>query len=169
MSAYGPKQTSLTLPHMSAFGGKADITVCGNPLSRSLLGVKRTCLFALHMSAFDPKRTWVLQRSTTSRALTQIATITCLSLGGDYEATQQSGPQSNKNAADSDAPQYVKDRAPSQFLRWPESRGRATHPRIRRGARAADRNLGGVAGHLKLARRTRAGFQRNVGERDAHL
>ena len=42
---------------MSAFGGKADITVCGNPLSRSLSGVKRTCPFALHMSAFDPKRT----------------------------------------------------------------------------------------------------------------
>jgi len=42
---------------MSAFGGKADMTVCGNPLSRSLLGVKRTCRFALHMSAFDPKRT----------------------------------------------------------------------------------------------------------------
>src|SRR4029453_8610238 len=44
---------------MSAFGGKADITVCGNPLSRSLLGVKRTCPFALHMSAFDPKRTFM--------------------------------------------------------------------------------------------------------------
>jgi len=39
------------------FGGKADMTVCGNPLSRSLLGAKRTCRFALHMSAFDPKRT----------------------------------------------------------------------------------------------------------------
>jgi len=25
----------------STHGGKADITVCGNPLSRSLLGVKR--------------------------------------------------------------------------------------------------------------------------------
>ena len=42
---------------MSAFGGKADMTSCGNPLSRSLFGVKRTCPFALHMSAFDPKRT----------------------------------------------------------------------------------------------------------------
>jgi len=41
MSAFGPKRTSLVAPHMSAFGGKADITVCGNPLSRSLLGVKR--------------------------------------------------------------------------------------------------------------------------------
>jgi hypothetical protein len=42
---------------MSAFGGKADITVCGNPLSRSLLGAKRTWLVAAHMSACDPKRT----------------------------------------------------------------------------------------------------------------
>jgi len=45
---------------MSAFGGKADMTVCGCLLSRSLLGVKRTSHFAAHMSAFDPKRTWVL-------------------------------------------------------------------------------------------------------------
>src|SRR5262249_34559966 len=52
-----PKRTSLAAPHMSAFGGTADMTVCGCPLSRSLLGAKRTCLFALHMSAFDPKRT----------------------------------------------------------------------------------------------------------------
>src|SRR6185503_20501773 len=43
---------------MSAFGGKADMTVCGCLLSRSLLGVKRTSHFAAHMSAFDPKRTW---------------------------------------------------------------------------------------------------------------
>jgi hypothetical protein len=42
---------------MSALGGKADMTLCGNPLSRSLLGVKRTWLVAAHMSAFDPKRT----------------------------------------------------------------------------------------------------------------
>src|SRR5262245_189308 len=35
----------------------ADMTVCGCPLSRSLLGLKRTCLVALHMSAYDPKRT----------------------------------------------------------------------------------------------------------------
>jgi hypothetical protein len=33
------------------------MTLCGNPLSRSLSGVKRTCLIAAHMSAFDPKRT----------------------------------------------------------------------------------------------------------------
>jgi len=48
MSAIGPKRTSLVAPHMSAFGGKADI-----------------CRFALHMSAFDPKRTWA-RRDTQS-------------------------------------------------------------------------------------------------------
>jgi|SoiMethySBSTD1v2_1073268.scaffolds.fasta_scaffold1164739_2 hypothetical protein len=42
---------------MSAIGGKEDMGLCGNPLSRSLSGVKRTCPFALHMSAYDPKRT----------------------------------------------------------------------------------------------------------------
>src|SRR5262245_34159083 len=41
---------------MSAFGGKADMALCGNSLSRSLLGVKRTWLVAAHMSAFDPYR-----------------------------------------------------------------------------------------------------------------
>jgi hypothetical protein len=39
------------------FGGKADMTYCGNPLSRSLLGTKQTLLVAAHMSAPDPKRT----------------------------------------------------------------------------------------------------------------
>src|SRR5262245_30094287 len=42
---------------MSAFGSKADMALCGNSLSRSLLGVKRKSLFAAQMSAFDPKRT----------------------------------------------------------------------------------------------------------------
>jgi hypothetical protein len=66
MSAIGPKQTWAGAPHMSAFGGKADMTVCGNPLSRSLLGAKRTCPFALHMSANDPKRTSGLAFSSTT-------------------------------------------------------------------------------------------------------
>jgi hypothetical protein len=57
MSAFGPKRTFVVAPHMSAFGGKGEMTFCGSPLSRSLLGVKRTWLVALHMSAFDPKRT----------------------------------------------------------------------------------------------------------------
>src|SRR5262245_13036547 len=42
---------------MSAFGGKADMSIGTCPLFRSLLGVKRTCVAALHESAFDPKRT----------------------------------------------------------------------------------------------------------------
>jgi hypothetical protein len=66
MSASGPKRTSLIAPHMSAFGGKADMAFCGISVSRSLLGVKRTCLFALHMSAFDPKRTCQAHRSMGS-------------------------------------------------------------------------------------------------------
>src|SRR5262245_32887631 len=41
-SAFGPKQTCASALQMSAFGGKADMTVLGSPLSRSLLGVKRT-------------------------------------------------------------------------------------------------------------------------------
>src|SRR5262249_39696697 len=57
MSAIGPKQTWAVASHMSAFRGKADMTVCGCLLSRSLLGAKRTSLFAAHMSASDPKRT----------------------------------------------------------------------------------------------------------------
>src|SRR5262249_15437643 len=57
MSAIGPKQTWHGAPHMSAFGGKADMTVCACLLLRSLLGVKQTWTGALHMSAFDPKRT----------------------------------------------------------------------------------------------------------------
>jgi hypothetical protein len=59
MSAIGPKRTLTSAPHMSAFGGEADMTVCGCLLSRSLLGVKRTSHFAAQMSAYDPKRTFL--------------------------------------------------------------------------------------------------------------
>ena len=58
MSAFGPKQTLRLALHMSAIGGKADMTLVGIPLLRSLLGVKRTWRVALHMSAYDPKRTY---------------------------------------------------------------------------------------------------------------
>src|SRR5262245_24762772 len=44
---------------MSAFGGKADMTLCGGPLLRSLLGVKRTWVGGLLMSAFDLCRSLV--------------------------------------------------------------------------------------------------------------
>src|SRR5262249_26902883 len=48
---------------MSAFGCRADMTVCGSPLSRSLLGVKQTSSVAPHMSASDPKRTSLFLKS----------------------------------------------------------------------------------------------------------
>jgi|RhiMethySRZTD1v2_1073278.scaffolds.fasta_scaffold39845_5 hypothetical protein len=32
-SAFGPKRTSLVAPHMSAFGGKADIALGSSPLA----------------------------------------------------------------------------------------------------------------------------------------
>ena len=53
----------LEIPYTEAIhtrdrsGGTADMTFCGNPLSRSLSGVKRTWVGALHMSACDPKQT----------------------------------------------------------------------------------------------------------------
>src|SRR5262245_61200367 len=57
MSASGPWRTCAIASQMSAFGGKADTTSSGDPLSRLLLGGNRTWLFATHMSAYDPKRT----------------------------------------------------------------------------------------------------------------
>jgi hypothetical protein len=42
MSAIGPKQTYGVALHMSAFRGKADMTIGACPLSRSLSRVKRT-------------------------------------------------------------------------------------------------------------------------------
>jgi len=36
--------------HMSAFGGKADMAGCGNPLFAVAIGAKRTCPFAAQMS-----------------------------------------------------------------------------------------------------------------------
>jgi hypothetical protein len=57
MSAIGTKRMSLVAPHMSAFGGKADMTKRKYPLLQSQLGEKRTCLVARQMSAYDPKRT----------------------------------------------------------------------------------------------------------------
>jgi hypothetical protein len=56
-SLLGAKRTWVGALHMSAFGGKGDITIAACPLLRSLLGIKRTCLIAAQMSALDPKRT----------------------------------------------------------------------------------------------------------------
>src|SRR5262245_29030380 len=92
MSAFGPKRTSVVAPHMSAFGGKADMTGCGSPLSRSLLGVKRTWLIAAHMSASDPKRTLMLQNhlSECSLSVCSFSTIRCpiLTVRDDDEAAR---------------------------------------------------------------------------------
>src|SRR5262245_37283442 len=87
MSAYGPKQTCPSALHMSAFGGKADMTVCRCPLLRSLSGVKRTCPFALHMSAFDPKRTSTAPHGLLETPLPHREQIRLTSLGL-FEATQ---------------------------------------------------------------------------------
>ncbi len=46
---------------------------------------------------------------------------------------------------------------------------RDAHPRIERSARAADRDLGGAAGHQQLAGRARAGLRGHAGQRGAHL
>src|SRR5262245_49878932 len=52
MSAFGPKRTFHYVAFDVAFGGKADMTVCENPLSRSLLGIKQTWRIAVRMSAY---------------------------------------------------------------------------------------------------------------------
>ena len=63
---------------MSAFvvaiGSKADMTLCGCLLFRSLLGAKRTYPVALHMSANDPKRTCPVNGSAL---LTQLELVSC--------------------------------------------------------------------------------------------
>src|SRR5262245_37906737 len=56
MSAFGPKQTSAFAPHMSALRGKADMTLCGNALLRSVLEAKRKSIRATRMYAVEPKR-----------------------------------------------------------------------------------------------------------------
>jgi hypothetical protein len=55
------------------------MTVCGCPLSRSLLGVKRTSYFATQMSANDPKRTFVCDFQYAALSLYHVL----LSLGDD--------------------------------------------------------------------------------------
>src|SRR5262245_54208111 len=95
MSAIGPKQTCARALHMSAFGGKADMTICGNPLSRSLLGAKRTCRFALHMSANDPKQT--SSSRSAPRARPHIRPLKCARLGG-YDALSSASEEANETA-----------------------------------------------------------------------
>jgi hypothetical protein len=73
------KANAATTGGRSKGQGKADMTFCGNPLSRSLLGVKRTWLVAAHMSAFDPKRTCGLNKRRKSETrLSRTQTIPVL-------------------------------------------------------------------------------------------
>src|SRR5215510_11582275 len=87
MSAFGPKRTSDSALRMSAIGGKADMSVCGCLLSRSLLGVKRTSSVALHMSADDPKRT-LLRSITPFGVLASAVTMPSLDFGGGHETSR---------------------------------------------------------------------------------
>src|SRR5215831_10349645 len=64
--------------------GKADMTVCGNPLSRALFGVKRTCASAVHMSAFDPK--WTL-------GWTSVQLDFAVSASNNFFTTQREGAE----------------------------------------------------------------------------
>ena len=88
MSAFGPKQTSATAPHMSALGVKqtwpcAEVRFCGRYWGQSGHGLVRCICLLVTQSGRRSDPT-----PTPSRALAQIATIACLSLGGDYEARQ---------------------------------------------------------------------------------
>src|SRR5262245_4022158 len=69
--------------HMSAFGGKADMTIGTYPLLWSLSGVKQTSLVAAKMSAFDSKRT-----SAPSNARLNLYSVPFLSLGGGNETAR---------------------------------------------------------------------------------
>jgi hypothetical protein len=62
MSAIGPKQTWAIAMHMSAFGGKADITFCGMSAFAVAIGGEAEVELRCEMSVVDPKRTWVFPR-----------------------------------------------------------------------------------------------------------
>jgi signal transduction histidine kinase len=86
-------------------------------------------------------------------------------IGSDInEAANQSDRRTSKSAASQDrgtkAPQRAKD-ASSQFLdRQPGSKGRAAHPSAERGVPAADRDVGGAAGHFVVDRDVEPVFQK---------
>jgi hypothetical protein len=60
MSASGPKQTWMNAPHMSAFGGKADMTICGMSAFAVAIGGKADMTCCAAYIGFDPKRTFRL-------------------------------------------------------------------------------------------------------------
>jgi hypothetical protein len=54
MSAIGPKRTQVSAPHMSAFGSKADMTLCGNAFAVAI-GGKADMPFCTAYVRFCPK------------------------------------------------------------------------------------------------------------------
>jgi hypothetical protein len=53
------------------------MTLCGNPLLRSLSGAKRTWVGALHMSAPDPKRTFEPTVQQFLQRMHRVSSINC--------------------------------------------------------------------------------------------
>jgi hypothetical protein len=93
MSAFGPKRTCASAPHMSALGVKADMTLCGNPLSR---GVKRTCSFKAATRICDPK----LFFSTQS---TSVTWVTAQDTRSDYFILEVHGVGASQGVVDQNA------------------------------------------------------------------
>jgi hypothetical protein len=55
MSAIGPKQTSQVAPHISAFEGKADVTLCGKSAFAVTIGGKADMGCCTANVCFGPK------------------------------------------------------------------------------------------------------------------
>ena len=145
--AFGTKRTWASALHMSALGGKADISRTFNELFLSYIGPLSLC-------RFEPLRCLVL------------------SLGGGNETARQSRRQSIKSATSQDVevPQCAKSRTRSQFSRyWQGDKCRAAHPRARRSARARSRDRRGAQDHKNFARRPTGCFERDPGKRDSYL
>ena len=62
----------LVATHMSAFGGQADMTVCGNPSFVVAICGKADIVLRCLMSSIDPKRTSAYITAHPSRALVRI-------------------------------------------------------------------------------------------------
>ena len=118
----------------------------------SAIGTKRTSACALHMSAFDAKRTWAVPYP----ALFEPLRCLVLSLGGGNETARQNGRQGGKNATPEDVEAPQRRRRLLVVASLPASiqaKGlRCSARELRRGAGAADRDLGGAESHLKLRR-----------------
>ena len=138
MSAIGTKRTSGLHCINVRFGGKAGI-----------IGLQ------LHMSAFDPKRTSC--RGADARICIGLSMVVNRRRRGDMQRRGGSGQpvkgQSANRPKARNAPtaQVSTGRSPRT--------SRRSYPRTEGGTRAAGRDFGGAAGHLKFAGRTRACVQ----------